>query len=108
MPAMHQIQRLSEVCRDNPAAVAKQNIGRYIRRSAARSLAGKTDELGSRRMSPPTIQKPHCSHRKQRAAANASTRTGIHAIQYPCGMTGSTEKRTGATSNTRYRRMADL
>ncbi len=65
-----------------PGPPRRQNIGRYMRRSAERSAAGKREELGISRISPPihqvahlaiAAQQPECGNHQHHPRRNSAT-----------------------------------
>jgi hypothetical protein len=74
------------------AATANAASGRYMRRSAARSCAGKMEELGSSSTKPISIQRQR--HATAAMAAHAARPSQTGGME----MAGSTVKPTGTIS----------
>ncbi len=58
---------------------AKAIMGRYIRRSAARSAAGKIDELGKSKIKPAMNQKPSFARPNRKDARQTRAINAAHA-----------------------------
>src|ERR1700722_20425157 len=87
----------------SPAHAQNAIIGRYMRRSAARSAAGRIDELGASSSRPIRNQNRPRNGIEQNAARAIHATAAIHNFAWV--REGSMENPHGITKSRRYRQM---